>query len=132
MKKDIFIIDIHSFIDVITNSSTELFVCNSDKTVGEIEQLIREKEAIWPTQYGEYVHVDNEDIIHLMNNKFNVNWYNDADVEETIGALEFLGYEVSKPAIKPNAITISCERGCMDRRLVEWLEKTFNTELISC
>lgn len=38
--KDIFLIKPHSFIDVITNSSTELFVCSWDKTLEMVEELI--------------------------------------------------------------------------------------------
>ena len=41
MKK--FIIKTHSFVDVITNSSTELFVCDTDKSVDTIKDLFREK-----------------------------------------------------------------------------------------
>lgn len=30
----------HSFIDVITNSSTELFVCNTDKTIETVKEIL--------------------------------------------------------------------------------------------
>lgn len=36
------VIDTHSFIDVITNSSTEIFVCKTDKSVEMIQDLFRE------------------------------------------------------------------------------------------
>jgi len=38
--KNIFLINPHSFIDVITNSSTELFVCSGNKTLEMVEELI--------------------------------------------------------------------------------------------
>ena len=36
------VINIHSFIDVITNSSTELFVSNEWKTIEEVKSIIEE------------------------------------------------------------------------------------------
>ena len=39
--KQLLIINIHSFIDVITNSSSELFVMRTKKTVEEIEKILR-------------------------------------------------------------------------------------------
>lgn len=32
----------HSFVDVITNSSTELFTCNTNKSVEMVEELLKE------------------------------------------------------------------------------------------
>jgi hypothetical protein len=39
MKK-IYVIHVHSFIDLITNSSTEIYIQASDKTVAAIKQVI--------------------------------------------------------------------------------------------
>jgi hypothetical protein len=33
-------ISVHSFIDVITNSSTELFVCNTEKTIEAVKEAL--------------------------------------------------------------------------------------------
>jgi len=44
--KTLFKIRPHSFIDVITNSSTELYVCDTDKSVEVIEAVL--KEIGWP------------------------------------------------------------------------------------
>lgn len=35
-------VPVHSFIDVITNSSTELFVCNTEKSLQAVEEILRE------------------------------------------------------------------------------------------
>ena len=35
------IISSHSFVDIITNSSTELFVCNTDKSAEFVTEIIR-------------------------------------------------------------------------------------------
>jgi hypothetical protein len=41
--KNLLVIKLHSLIDVITNSSTELFVTSGDKEVKEIESILEEK-----------------------------------------------------------------------------------------
>ncbi len=38
----IFVINTHSFVDLITNSSSELFICDTQKTVKMVEELLRE------------------------------------------------------------------------------------------
>lgn len=35
-----FVIPVHSFVDLITNSSSELFVCNTDKSVKMVKEII--------------------------------------------------------------------------------------------
>jgi hypothetical protein len=42
MKKKILVLNIHSFVDIITNSSTELFVGDSKKSIEAIEEIIQE------------------------------------------------------------------------------------------
>lgn len=36
-------LDVHSFVDVITNSSTEIFICNTDKSLDQVESILRDK-----------------------------------------------------------------------------------------
>jgi hypothetical protein len=38
--KTLFVIKTHSFVDLITNSSSELFVCNTDKTVKMAKEIL--------------------------------------------------------------------------------------------
>lgn len=40
--KTIFVANNHSFVDVITNSSSELFVCNTDKTIDLVKDILKE------------------------------------------------------------------------------------------
>lgn len=42
MKKYFAIDNIHSFVDVITNSSTEMFVCETDKSLDAVEMILRD------------------------------------------------------------------------------------------
>lgn len=39
--KQIFLINVHSFVDVITNSSTELFICDTKKSVEVIKTILQ-------------------------------------------------------------------------------------------
>jgi hypothetical protein len=46
--KTLLVINPHSFIDVITNSSTELFVCDTDKSIETVKEIL----AADPNVYG--------------------------------------------------------------------------------
>jgi hypothetical protein len=53
-----FILNYHSFIDVITNSSSELFICSDKNIVNFIKELFKESgienKNITITTYGEH------------------------------------------------------------------------------
>lgn len=38
---DLLVINYHSFVDVITNSSSELFVCDTKKTVAQVKEILK-------------------------------------------------------------------------------------------
>jgi hypothetical protein len=42
MKKQILTINAQSFVDVITNSSSELFICNTDKSIDLVNEILQE------------------------------------------------------------------------------------------
>jgi hypothetical protein len=65
MKKAI-AINLHSFVDVITNSSSELFVCNTDKAVETVESILREKLIQFNTLHDRnYVYEDCFDPVYI-------------------------------------------------------------------
>ena len=39
--KSLFVINTHSFVDLITNSSSELFVCNTNKSIESIKEILK-------------------------------------------------------------------------------------------
>jgi len=55
------VVKAHSFVDVITNSSTELFVCDSQKTLETVNAILEEKWEhfikLYPNQYEFNDHV---------------------------------------------------------------------------
>jgi hypothetical protein len=113
-------------VDVITNSSTELFVFDSDKTLETIREMAKSKEAEFPPEYGHYVNVskiDSDDVEWVMDFPY-------IDVEETIQHLTMLGYKVIPPEDKENLpvqyFKISSERGGMHPKLYDFINSTFN------
>jgi hypothetical protein len=44
------VIPIHSFVDLITNSSSELFVCNGDKSVKAVREALIELAELYNTK----------------------------------------------------------------------------------
>ena len=52
MKNKILIINPHSTVDVITNSSSELFVCDTDKSVTLVEDYIHAEIALSKDEDG--------------------------------------------------------------------------------
>ena len=44
--KTIFVIQPHSFIDVITNSSTELFVCGKEQEIDTVREVLKSWEEV--------------------------------------------------------------------------------------
>jgi len=120
------IINIHSFVDVITNSSTELFVCDTDKSVEVVTALVKEMEDKYPNEYGHTLSVcamdgDSWRIPEMFN------FY--GEEEDAVKYLQAKGYKVEKPkeeVPKSLYIEISAERGGMDNRVKEFIQDTFN------
>lgn len=51
------IIKTHSFVDIITNSSTELFVCDGSKTLNEVREIIQKQ---WELFLGLQENIDDK------------------------------------------------------------------------
>ena len=120
MEKIIF--KIHSFIDVITNSSTELFMLDTDKSIDTVREIIKEMESKYPPEYGCYVGVDWADEWRI---KEAFGYVNE---EEAINYLKAKGYKIEVPKETNNEIyiCISAERGGMHPLLHNFIFETFN------
>jgi hypothetical protein len=120
--KEIFKINLHSIVDVITNSSTELFIVDKSYGLEFVEQLVREKEKEFPADYDYKVSIflDNPEWDHIRY----------IDTEDAIKHLKSRGYIVTAPTVEtePEAIMISCERGCISDELRKFIIETFNAE----
>ena len=120
--KEIFKINLHSVIDVITNSSTELFIVDKSYGLEFVTKLVKEKEAEFPAKY-DYYNVD----IYLDNPEWGWNYF---DTEEAIKILEAKGYKIVAPDVEvvPQSIIISCEQGYISEELKQYIIETFNAE----
>ena len=58
-KKQLFVIKPHSIIDVITNSSTELFVGTTNKTKEFIEEIIKEYLVVYNKANNTHYNIEN-------------------------------------------------------------------------
>lgn len=122
-----FIIPIHSFIDVITNSSTEIFMLDSQELLTTVEKIVKDKEKEFPPDsdlcggcYNRHVSVEEAQ-----------RWDIDAafgnyDEEDVVKYLRALGYTVEKNENPQKYIMISCERGYMNQGLRNFINQTFN------
>jgi len=55
MGKELLIVEPHSFIDVITNSSSELFVCDTSKSLEFVKDYLRRALSLFNETYdGDY------------------------------------------------------------------------------
>lgn len=125
MKKNNIIICIHSFVDVITNSSTELFVCDTDKSVDVVRSLINEIQDKHPNEYGHRLYVDQLDSDDYMIGEICDFYGND---ESAVKYLELKGYKIEKPTepAKSRYIKIYAERGGLHPIVESFITSTFN------
>ena len=92
-----FILNYHSFIDVITNSSSELFICSDKKIVNFIKELLKENgienKNIIITTYGEHRKKWEPDEIIMSDETeivlFNLNSEDDSAIYDLLTALGF-------------------------------------------
>lgn len=123
--KNKFVIPIHSIVDVITNSSTELFIIDKEKGVDFVQEIVNQAYAKYPSKYCScpQARIDNPE---YYDGSFGC-W----DIEESIKKLEQRGYKVIAPevVIDPEVIVISWERGYMQRGFIDIISNAFNVEL---
>ncbi len=122
-----FIINVHSMVDVITNSSTEIFVLDSEKGLQMVRDMILEMEKKYPNEYGHRISVDLADDWELKD-VFGCHW-DDEDQENVIKLLESKGYTITPPEteVEQNRfISVSFERGGMHPKLDKFIRETFN------
>jgi hypothetical protein len=61
---------IHSMVDVITNSSTEMFICDTDKSLELIKEFLEELLKVYNKMFDKYLLFDEVfEEPHFMNNE---------------------------------------------------------------
>jgi hypothetical protein len=125
--KNKFVIPIHSIVDVITNSSTELFIIDKEKGVDFVQEIVNQAYAKYPSKY------DSCPQARLENPEYYDGSYGCFSIEDAVQKLEQRGYKVIAPEVvqEPEAIVISWEMGYMQKEFIDIISKTFNVELES-
>ncbi len=121
------IVKLHSLVDVITNSSTELFIIDKNKGLDFVRQIVEETYNKYPSEYAHH-----KPSVVLENPE----WYEGSINIETKEAIEFLenrGYKIKAPEVEqePEAIIISWDRGYMSPSFVKEISTIFNTDVIT-
>ena len=125
-------IPIHSILDVITNSSSELFVIDTTQSAEAIKNIVDVALIDFPADnewaFGRKPNVYEGDPSYYDNNNFN--HYDDKDL---ISHLQRKGYKIENPekVTDPRAIIIEWERGDVSREFIRFIENMFNVEVIS-
>jgi hypothetical protein len=123
--KNRIIIPIHSLVDVITNSSSELFIIDKSKGLDAVQEVVNQALAMFPPKYGENapnVFIDNPEFYE------DCAFYN---INEAVDFLKRRGFKVEEPAViqDPEVIIISWEMGYMQKGFIDFISNTFNVEI---
>lgn len=124
--KEGFKIQLHSSIDVITNSSSELFIIDIEKGLDTVKKIVKEAfEKFGGYGYMPDVHIENPDY-------YGDYTYQPDQIEEMIKWLTQRGYKITPPEkeVEPQAIVVSWDMGAMKQDFIKFIEETFNTEVI--
>lgn len=135
MKKNKFIIPIHSFVDVITNSSTELFIIEKEKGLEMVKEIVEIGLKKFPPE-----NLRNSDLSVIIDNPDHYNEgfsysFDGADIDDIEGiiiSLKRRGYKIEAPKKyqEPEVIIISWERGDMKNGFIEFIKQSFGVKLI--
>lgn len=135
MKKNKFIIPIHSFVDVITNSSTELFIIEKEKGLEMVKEIVEIGLKKFPPE-----NLRNSDLSVIIDNPDHYNEgfsysFDGADIDDIEGiiiSLKRRGYKIEAPKKyqEPEVIIIAWERGDMKKGFIEFIEQSFGVKLI--
>lgn len=123
--KEIFKIYLHSIIDVITNSSSELFVVDKSYGLEFVEKVIKEKEKEFPAKLPYHK------VSIFLDSSERRDCYFDTD--DAIKYLKNRGYKIIAPEVEiepPQVIMISCEQGYISDELRKFIIETFNAKYL--
>jgi len=119
------IIKIHSLVDVITNSSTELFIIDKNKGLEFVKEIVN-------SIYDKYPIEHHRPSVMLENPEWYEGNYN-IETEEAIKFLENRGYKIEAPEVQqePEAIIVSWDRGYMSREFIKEISTIFDVDVIT-
>ena len=122
--KTIFILDIHSVLDVITNSSSELFVINDETSVEVVEEMLSFMLEKWNEMAEKGIFYRRDKFTPLMmEDVMSVGILQQEDIEEEQYKW---GYEHPE-----NVGKIIIESACSNSipyEIIEWIESAFSVK----
>ena len=114
--KQIFLVNFHSFVDVITNSSTELFISNTEKSIETVKEILRKML----------------DICNMQNDKvddiFRVYVVNKSNVDSLAQTLESYERNTLKKSLIGKIIIEGVEDNNIPYELFDLIESKFSAE----
>jgi hypothetical protein len=124
--KQVFLIDVHSFSDVITNSSTDVFAFKSKKSVEAIEKLLRNLLKAGAEKDISVVCTVGETTILNFYNQYN-DWlhYDKLSLDEFLKG--FINWDDKSKAAKEDKIIVV--KGTEDNSVPYWLSEYMVSEL---
>ena len=137
MKK-VIVVNLHSFVDIITNSSTELFVCNTNKSLELVKELLEFMLEKWNELAAKGVwgdHYVNNDRYNLSDGKSKqppALLFEEVFNEPYIYTEEMCnegdrGYEYAKSENIGKIIIEGNSDNSIPYNMFEWIESAFNT-----
>lgn len=127
--KQILRFKLHSLIDVITNSSTEIFICNTDKSVEMVTELLKEMLGTYCKMHG--------DDKFTFDRCFNPVYKLETDVDIKIYLEGMAGQEIDYPPYSKESKEkwmeeiVEAERKWIDKEMNENINKYRNCIIIS-
>jgi hypothetical protein len=127
MKKAL-VVDVHSVLDVITNSSSELFVISDNTTVSAVEDLLKYMVDTWNEMadkgiFGKW-HQDRETLKY--ENCMGVRLMDPSDINIGEDAKYSWGYETEENVGK--IIIESTTDNSIPWEIIEWIESAFSSK----
>ncbi len=118
---EIIIVKPHSTIDVITNSSSELFICKTNKTVKQVKEILEELLKLYNKMSGaEYTFEQCFGGVYQLENKSEVlDYLMEISIYEV--GLDFSGYQ--------HKTTYEEKAKMQERKENDWINKEYNNNL---
>jgi len=119
--KQSFLVKIHSFVDVITNSSTELFIANTNKEIDVIKEILQKMLDIINCSNDDHNRVDE---------MFNIYEVNEKNVDNLLETTDSYESELTRKELIGRTIIEGTKDNGIPYEIFELIEKVFNAERI--
>ena len=124
--KEIFLIDVHSFSDVITNSSTDVFAFKTKKSVETIEELLKNLLVVGSEANIKNICTVGESNLETFYNQY-IDWLHHDKLSLDEFLKRFINWDDKSKAAKEDKIIVV--KGTEDNSVPYWLSEYMVSEL---